>query len=155
MSERIWIYTISKLLTDDQLQLMHQNCTTFVNGWTAHEVKLAASFEVYKNRILIFKVDESAYNASGCSIDKLQRFIKEQEVQMGIELLNRLLVAYEEHGEPVIVHSSKIKDLLNTGTINENTIVFDNTISSSLQLNEWKKPLKSTWLNKYLPAITQ
>ena len=155
MTERVWIYTISKELSNDQLAKLHSNCSDFVNNWTAHEVKLAASFEVYKNRMLVFKVDESAYNASGCSIDKLQRFVKEQELQMGVELLNRLLVAYEEHGQPVVVHSSKIKDLINAGTINENTLVFDNTISSSVQWAEWKKPLKNTWLNKYLPVVNQ
>ncbi len=153
MTERVWIYTINKELSDEQLQQLSLNCESFVSKWTAHEVKLAASFEIYKKRLLIFKVDESAYNASGCSIDKLQRFIKEQESQLGIELLNRLLVAYEEHGQPVVVHSSKIKDLLNSGSINENTLVFDNTITSSLQWTDWKKPLKSTWLNKYIVNV--
>lgn len=150
MAERIWIYVISKELNTDQLNQLSANSTAFVNSWTAHDVKLAASFEIYKHKMLVMKVDESAYNASGCSIDKLQRFIKEQELAFGIELLNRLLVAYESNGDVKITHSSKISELLKAGEINENTLVFDNTISSSTQLPEWKKPLKATWLNKYL-----
>lgn len=152
MSERIWLYTFSKTLNTEQLQQLTENCNSFVSGWTAHEVKLTASFEIYKKQILIIKVDETAYNASGCSIDKLHRFIKDQETQFGIELLNRLMVAYEVNEEPVIVHATKIKDLLSSGAIHENTLVFDNTITSSLQWSKWKKPLKNTWLNKYLSA---
>jgi hypothetical protein len=53
-----------------------------------------------------------------------------------------------------VVNASDIKDLLKTGAINENTLVFDNTITSSAQINEWKKPLKNTWLSKYLPSYS-
>lgn len=154
MTERIWIYVISKELNADQLQQLHTNAIDFVSEWTAHENKLTSSCEIYKNRMLIIKVDETGFGASGCSIDKLHRFIKEQENLFNIELLNRLIVVYEENGNPIVTHASKIKDLLAAGTINENTMVYDNTISSSLQMTEWKKALKNTWLNKYLPAIS-
>ncbi len=155
MTERVWIYVISKELSEEQLSMLTLNCKAFVDGWTAHEIKLAASFEIFKKRLLIFKVDESAYNASGCSIDKLQRFVKEQEIHFNMELLNRLLVVYDKNEEPIVVHSSKITELLQSGEINNETLIYDNTINSSLQWAEWKKPLKNTWLSKYLTGITQ
>ncbi|MBN8693609.1 MAG: hypothetical protein J0L69_10455 [Bacteroidetes bacterium] len=153
MTERVWIYVISKELSNEQLQMLSENCKNFVAGWTAHEIKLAASFEIFKKRLLIFKVDESAYNASGCSIDKLQRFVKEQEIHFNIELLNRLLVVYDKNEEPIVIHSSKITELLQSGEITGDTLIYDNTISSSLQWAEWKKPLKNTWLAKYVVNV--
>jgi chemotaxis regulatin CheY-phosphate phosphatase CheZ len=154
MTERVWTYIISKELNDDQLKELTERTDKFVNSWTAHEQKLKASFELYKNRILIIKVDESAYNASGCSIDKQLQFIKQIEKDLAVELLNRLVVAYEESSEVKVTHSAKIKELLQQGEINENTLVFDTTISSSVQLPEWKKPLKNTWLSKFLPSYS-
>jgi hypothetical protein len=154
MTERIWTYIISKELSDAQLKELHERTDKFVNSWTAHEQKLKASFEIYKDRILIIKVDESAYNASGCSIDKQLQFIKQLEKDLGVELLNRLVVAYEDGNKIKVVHSSKIKELLQKVEINENTLVFDSTISSSVHLPEWKKPLKNTWLSKYLPSYS-
>lgn len=149
--ERIWIYTISKLLPEDQLTALKNRCRDFVSSWTAHEVSLDASFELYKNRLLIFKVNETNYNASGCSIDKQVRLVKELEQQFSVELLNRLLVAYEKQDEVVVVKTAEIAGLLNDGTMNENTLVFDNTISSSSDLaTNWKKPLKDTYLSRYL-----
>lgn len=149
--ERIWIYTISHALPGEQLAQLKQRCQDFVGSWTAHEVSLDASFEVYKNRLLIFKVNEANYNASGCSIDKQLRLVKELEQQFSVELLNRLLVAYEQDGGVAVVKTSAIVDLLNQGTITENTLVFDNTITMSTELdNSWKKPLKETYLSKYL-----
>ena len=151
MNERIWIYTLSNKLTNEQLVDFKNRCQTFVTGWTAHDVSLDASFELYQNRLLIFKVNEEKYNASGCSIDKQVRFVKELEVAFSVELLNRLLVAYENNNQVEVVKASQIKELLITNTINTNTIVFDNTITESKQLEtNWKQPLYHTWLQKYL-----
>jgi hypothetical protein len=149
--ERIWIYTISHLLPEEQLSALAQRCQDFVSTWTAHEVSLDASFELYKKRLLIFKVNEASYNASGCSIDKQLRLVKELEQQFSVELLNRLLVAYEKGDEVVVVKASAIAGLLSDGSITENTLVFDNTITTSTDLAaNWKKPLKETYLSKYL-----
>lgn len=153
MNERIWIYTSSNQLTSEQLVDFNNRCQSFVTGWTAHDVSLDASFELYKNRLLIFKVNEDKYNASGCSIDKQVRFVKELEQAFSIELLNRLLVAYENNSEIEVVKASQIKQLLDSKLINENTLVFDNTISQSTELaTNWKQPLQKTWLSKYLTA---
>ncbi|HRF99990.1 MAG: hypothetical protein U0W65_15750 [Bacteroidia bacterium] len=151
MNERIWIYTLSKELTNEQLVDFKNRCQCFVNDWTAHDVSLDASFDLYQNRLLIFKVNEDKYNASGCSIDKQLRFVKELEQAFSIELLNRLLVAYENNHQVEVVKASQIKELLTSNIINANTLVFDNTITESAQLaNKWKQPLQATWLSKYL-----
>lgn len=151
MNERIWVYTLSKELTNEQLVDFKNRCQNFVSGWTAHDVSLDASFELYQNRLLIFKVNEDKYNASGCSIDKQLRFIKELEQTFSVELLNRLLVAYENNHQVEVIKSSQVKELLAANQITENTLVFDNTITQSSELTtKWKQPLQSTWLSKYL-----
>lgn len=154
MAEKIWIYVLSRELNSSEMQQFTSNCETFVGSWTAHDVKLEASFEIHKNRLLIMKVDESAYNASGCSIDKLMRFVQQQEKELGLELLNRFLVALEINDSLMIVHSSKIKELLSNFVISEHTPVYDTTITSSVELGQWKKSLKNTWLSKYLEGIS-
>jgi hypothetical protein len=100
---------------------------------------------------LIFKVNEEKYNASGCSIDKQVRFVKELEQAFSLELLNRLLVAYENNNQVEVVKSAQIKELLSANIISANTLVFDNTITEYKQLEtNWKQPLHHTWLQKYL-----
>lgn len=149
--EKIWIYTLSKRLTSEQEIDLKTRCENFVSTWTAHDVALNASFELYKNRLLIFKVDESNYAASGCSIDKQLRLVKELETTFSVELLNRMLVAYENDNEIEVVKQAQIKELLLSNSISENTLVFDNTITTSVELESaWKKPLKETYLAKYL-----
>ena len=147
---RIWTFIISKSLSHNELSLLSESGNKFVTGWTAHEQKLTASFEIFKSRIIIVKVNEDVTNASGCSIDKLTQFIKKLEVEFNIELLNRLLVAYENNAEIEVVHSSKIKELIQINTISENTMVYNTSISIQSELQNWQQALKNTWLSKYL-----
>ena len=150
---RVWAFIISKKLSFEELNSLIEMGNKFVLSWTAHEQQLTANFEIFKEKIIIVKVNENITNASGCSIDKLTRFVKETEKQFNIELLNRLLVAYQNEGEIEIVHSSKIKDLLNQQTISENTIVYNTSINNQNELNNWEQKLKETWLSKYIATI--
>ncbi|MEO6302909.1 MAG: hypothetical protein ABIP51_07035 [Bacteroidia bacterium] len=147
---RVWTYIISKKLSNDELNSLLETGNAFVKGWTAHEQQLTASFEIFKERIIVVKVNEDVTGASGCSIDKLTRFIKETEKQFIIELLNRLLVAYKNGDAIEITHSSKIKELLAQHIISENTVVYNTSVLTQNELNNWEQPLKDTWLNKYL-----
>ena len=145
------VHLYSQGFSDEQLVDFKNHCQKFINGWTAHDVSLDANFELYQNRLLLFKVNEEKYNASGCSIDRQLRFVKELELVFSVELLNRLLVAYENNNQVEVVKSSQIKELLADNIISGNTLVFDNTITESRQLEtNWKQPLHHTWLQKYL-----
>jgi hypothetical protein len=148
--KKVWTYVISKQLGVTELdQLLHAG-KTFVSHWTAHEHKLSANFEIHKKRIIVVTVNEDVNDASGCSIDKLTRFIKITETMFGVELLNRLLVAYQEGEEINVVHASRVKELLEQKVLSADTIVYNTTISTGEELENWEQPLKSTWLNKYM-----
>ena len=146
---RVWTFIISKTLSKEELNSLNDLGNKFVLGWTAHEQQLTASFEIIGDKIIIVKVNENVTEASGCSIDKLTRFIKETEKQFSIELLNRLLVAYKTNTGIEIVHSSKIKELLAENKISENTIVYNTSVSDQKEFNNWEQELKNTWLSKY------
>lgn len=147
--DRVWTFIISKTLSKEELNSLNELGNKFVLGWTAHEQQLTASFEIIGDKIIIVKVNENVTEASGCSIDKLTRFIKETEKQFSIELLNRLLVAYKTNTGIEIVHSSKIKELLAENKISENTIVYNTSVSDQKEFNNWEQELKNTWLSKY------
>jgi len=76
--------------------------------------------------------------------------VKQLESDFNLQLLNRLLVPFKKGVGVEVVHSSKIKDLLNSKSIDENTIVFNTASSNSEEFTDWEQPLKNTWLKKYL-----
>jgi hypothetical protein len=147
---KVWAYSISRQLQATELNQLQELGNAFVTGWTAHENKLAASFNILHNRIILVKVNEKVASASGCSIDKLTSFVKDTELHFGIELLNRFLVAYKNGHNVEITHATKIKELLSQHIISENTIILNTSIANDLELATWEQPLKDTWLAKYL-----
>lgn len=147
---RVWTYIISKTLNAEELNQLSADGKSFVESWKAHENQLSASFEILQGKIIVVKVNEDVNNASGCSIDKLLRFVKDSEQKFNMELLNRLLVAYKNQNQIEIVHSSKIKDVLAKGSITEDTIILNTSVANEQEFNNWEQPLKDTWLNKYL-----
>ncbi|MDI1353902.1 MAG: hypothetical protein PSX36_03240 [bacterium] len=151
--KKVWTYIISKELQEPELRVLRDLGTAFVSGWTAHENRLEASFDIFEKRIIVIRVNEEVASASGCSIDKLQHFMKETEKKFGLELLNRLLVAYRGEGQVQVVHSSKIPQLLLENKISENTMVFDTAVYTGEELESWEQPLKSTWLKKHLVKV--
>ena len=147
---RVWAYIISEPLSDVELKQVVEAGKTFVEHWTAHENKLSASFDIFEKRIILVKVNEDVSGASGCSIDKLTRFIKASEIKFGVQLLNRLLVAYRRNDALEVIHSAKIKEMLSKGDISAETPVYNTSVANERELSQWIKPLKETWLNRYL-----
>lgn len=147
---KVWTYLSSKELTDAEVVDLTRAGLAFVSQWTAHENKLKADFQIFKNRILVFTVDEDVHNASGCSIDKLLRFVKTAELEFGIQLLNRLLVAVDKGTKIDAIPSSKISDLLQSGELTQNSLVYNTAASNSNELANWQQELKDTWLRKYV-----
>src|SRR5688572_7588731 len=151
---RAWTFVISKPLNTEQLASLKSAGKEFVAGWTAHDVQLTGSFDVYKDRIVVVTVNEDAQAASGCSIDKLTRFIKETEQQLQIQLMNRLLVAYNDSEGNIHVNSaSEIKEKLSKGEITSETTVYNTSVANQEELKNWIQPLKATWLNKFLTKV--
>jgi hypothetical protein len=147
---RVWAFIISKKLSNSQLDTLAEQGNNFVKSWTAHDQQLTANFRIFNDRIILVNVNESVTNASGCSIDKLTRFIKETELSLGVELLNRLLVAYQSGEHTEVVHASQIKELLSKGILSANTLVYNTAVANENELKNWEQPLQNTWLKKYL-----
>lgn len=152
-TNRVWVYLSNKPFSEQIENDLKNDVQTFLLGWNAHGKALTAGFEILYHHFIIIKANEEQYSASGCSIDKQFQFIKEVEKKYNLNLLDRLVVAYKKGNEVFVTHSSKIPQLLSDGVINENTTVFNTTLSNE---NEFKTsfeiPLKESWLSKFLVA---
>jgi len=143
---RVWIYQSDKELTDEQASGLHDLLNKFAAEWTAHNHQLKAKAEVRYNRFLILIVDESQAGASGCSIDKSVNFLKKLEQEFNINLFDRFNFAYREGNEVLSAPRHQFEELLKSGKINNNTIVFNNLVQDLGQLEtKWEVPFKDSW----------
>lgn len=146
---RIWIFPISNSISIDQARALESDAKLFVQEWTSHNHALLASAAVMENQFLIISVDESAYGASGCSIDKLMRFIQNMEGEHSISLLfkHKIFIHKGDMLKPMTIQ--EIKKEIETGDLEYNHYYYDTMIDTKSKLkSEWMKSLDKGWLAK-------
>jgi len=148
-NSRVWVYQSNKELNDNEVAEAKVLLDNFATGWTAHNNQLKAKAEIRYNRFIILIVDESQAGASGCSIDKSVHFMQALEAKFGINLFDRFNLAYREGEKVLSAPRSDFENLLKQGSINSQSIVFNNLVQNLAELNtKWEVPFKDSWHNQ-------
>jgi hypothetical protein len=143
---RAWIYQATRELTENEAAEIRQLADAFADQWTAHGKAMRAAIEIFYNRFIIVFADESQAMASGCSIDSSVRFIKDLENKYNIPLLDHMHIAYKQDGKVLSAHLSGFKTMLQQGILDENTIVFNNLVTTKADIEKnWEVPVKDSW----------
>lgn len=145
-STRVWIYQSNRELLPSEVEVLRNKTEQFVKEWTAHKNQLKASFEVLYNRFLILAVDEKEMEASGCSIDGSVRFVKEMEKFLNVNFFDRMNFAYKKDDKVLSSDRLEFERLVSMGEITDDTIVFNNMVStiSDMQQN-WEVTFATSW----------
>lgn len=147
---RVWVYQGDRFLTTNEVESINSDLEGFVSSWTAHGSALAGKGLVVDNLFIVIEVDESQAGVTGCSIDKSVHFLQSLGQKYNIDFFNRMKVSFRQNdGKVALVNRSQFEDLIKTGEVNSETIVFNNLIQNSedLQTN-WQIPFKESWHNK-------
>ena len=148
---RVWVYQNNKAFVDAEVKAIEKAGTDFISHWAAHGASLKASFDVLYNLFIVIAVDEKQAMASGCSIDKSVRFVKELDQQFDLNLFDRLQVAYRIENEIKSCHLSEFEKLAAQNIVDGSTIVFNNMVSNKTDFDkQWEIPLKKSWQSRVL-----
>ncbi|MFM2048980.1 MAG: hypothetical protein RI955_1528 [Bacteroidota bacterium] len=146
---RVWIYQADRNLNEYEVLQCKQTLQSFSQQWTSHQMPLKAATEVLYNRFVVFYVDESANEVSGCGIDKSVNLVKQIEQQLGVDFFNRTQITYQTNDEVKAFALADAKKLFTENVINANTIIFNNLVNTKHELDtEWKQQLAESWLWK-------
>lgn len=148
---RVWIYQADRQLNDGEIAIINERLKNFCVSWTAHNMALKADFDILHGRFIVLAVDETQTDASGCSIDKSVRELKELSAQLNVDLFNRMNLSYLSDGMVKTINMNEIPEAFKNREINEDTIFF-NTLANTLEtLNStFRLPLKSHWANRLI-----
>ncbi|MFT6747744.1 MAG: hypothetical protein ACJAZ2_002101 [Glaciecola sp.] len=150
-SSRVWVYQSNVKFTDDQLAVINSKLTDFLSSWDSHGAALQAAAQVLYDQFIVLFVDEGSQMATGCSIDKSVALIKSIESETGVDLMNRMNIAYQKADEIVVQKMMDFKSSIKSGDVNENTTVFNNLVQTKGEfLSSWQGPAKDSWHNQLL-----
>jgi hypothetical protein len=144
--ERIWIYQANRKLNAEEAETLLREMDKFTEHWTAHGKQLAAQALLRYNQFLIIRFNEGLVKATGCSIDKSTDTLKQVQKELGLDFFDRMLIAYRDAEGIKTVSRTEFEKLIESGKVNENTIVFNNMVASSQELEtNWEIPFKDSW----------
>ncbi|MEX8546707.1 MAG: ABC transporter ATPase [Mucilaginibacter sp.] len=145
-ASKVWVYQADRELSEQETAQLQPQLNQFASSWTAHNQQLKAAAQVVYNRFIVLVVDESHAGASGCSIDKSVRFLQDVEQEFAINLFDRFNTAYLEADKIQSATREELEELLRTGKINGETIVFNNLVNNLQDFEtKWQVPLKNSW----------
>ncbi|MGN6645932.1 MAG: hypothetical protein ACTHJT_05320 [Cytophaga sp.] len=147
---RVWIYASQTPFNPKQTAFISETLKPFTDDWQAHGTPLKASFTISHNQFIIIGVDESHHSPSGCSIDKSVQIIKNIESELGIDLMNRMVVYILKDKMVQTAMPEDLGILIAGHILTPDSQVFDNTITSCKNFrNSWIKTAKETWIQRY------
>lgn len=148
---RVWIYQAERELTPKEVAFVKERTIDFINQWTRHGADLKGSFTIKYNQFLIVGVDERFNNVSGCSIDASVQFVQKLQDHLGVDFMDKMKVTFKDGNKINIVQLSDFQECVKQEKITENTIVFNNLVTTKTDLiTNWEVPAKQSWHKRFL-----
>jgi hypothetical protein len=95
---RIWVFIPDRELTDSEKNQLVFEGMAFISQWNSHGKPLNAQCETLGSA-WILAADEREVQASGCSMDKINLFVKAQGAELRIDFFNRMKVLEYHEGQ--------------------------------------------------------
>jgi hypothetical protein len=150
---RIWVYQASRPLSPEEKVTMLQKVRGFLEQWAAHGNPLQCSAEVLYDQFLILAVEERLQGATGCAVDASVQFIRGLAQAFQLDLLQRTHIAFRRGEANFVIPLGQLKEKIQQGTISEDMLTFDNTITKKGELNDtWLVRAGDSWLRRYFLA---
>lgn len=151
MQQYTWIYSLSETLSSAQNEHLSAQFEAFAKNWKSHGTPVEGTISLHYQRFIIVQADMQTERPSGCSIDSMRKTVENVLKEAGLFYTDAAQIYYRNAANEIAsVHFKDIPALISKGELNENTIVFDNTLSASDDLSKWEVPLAQTWLKRFL-----
>lgn len=151
---RLWVYAANRKLTSSEQEVITAKGVDFVTGWTAHQQQLKAAFTILHDTFLIIAVDENHNEVSGCGIDKSVHFMQDIDREYNLSLFNRLQIELLINDEVMLTNKQKLAVMLQDGTVNEQTIMFNKTVTDKDSFDKhFQLTLGQSWVYPSLKAL--
>ncbi|MEM9935574.1 MAG: hypothetical protein AAF824_18255, partial [Bacteroidota bacterium] len=140
-------------LTRETETKLSQTFESFLAQWKSHGTPVHGNIQLRYSRFVIVQADPNDHRPSGCSIDNLKRSVGGILEHFSLDTVDNAYVWYKDQaGEVSSTHFREIGNLVASGELTPDTLIFDHTLSNSDDLTKWEVALKDSWLKRYLKS---
>lgn len=152
-TSKVWIYQAARKLSMQQALYADGLLQNFVETWKTHGAPVKGFATILFGQFVIVMADETMSGVSGCSTDSSVKIIKQIELETGINMFDRQLLAFIINDTVQLLPLSQFKYAIEHEKLAPSTIYFNNTVSTKeALLNNWMIPVSASWLG---PKIKQ
>lgn len=152
---RVWIYQSPRLFFLSEALQIEELLEAFVRDWKSHGTPVKGYANLLYGQFIVLMADETATGVSGCSTDSSVRLIKEIEQRFGVNLFDRLMLAFRIKEKVQMIPLSQLPYALENGFVDGDTLYFNNTVQTKAELEKkWLIPLKDSWLASRFPGLS-
>lgn len=152
-SSRVWIYQSARALTNHELDTLVNSLDGFIRKWNTHGTNLTAGYRILHDRFVVLCVNEEDQYASGCSIDSSVKLLKDLGAEFKVDFFDRTTVIYKDKdGAFAAMSMAEFSDALAAGVLSEDTIVFNNLVSTKANLEtNHETTVSKSWHAQLMP----
>lgn len=146
-NDNVWVYTSKDPLSAPQRERILEIGKIFLDSWESHGASVKGDVAIVYDRFVVVVSDDCGGNMCGRAKDAQVNLIKSIEAELGISLLDRMLIPYRDSSSQIqILPLVDFKKMISSNEIDETTIVFNNTISKYGELSSnWEVPITKSW----------
>jgi hypothetical protein len=149
---KVWVYQSSKHFDKDEMDYLKVQLDDFVSEWVSHGKLLKATTEVFYDLFVVFFVNEQGDTMCGRAQDASVNLMKRLEGELEVSFLDRMVQSYKKGEAIEVVRMGDYETLIHNKEIDENTIVFNNMVTTKVDFeNFWEVPVKNSWHKQLLP----
>ncbi len=144
-----WIFSLMQGVRPEYRKPFTNALASALDAWQTHGKTVAYEVELRENQFVFV---QALSPASGCAIDWMKQAIENVAERFETEIADAAEVFYETEAGVQHVHFAEIEDAIQRGDIGANTTILDHTVVNHNDFDQWRKPLKDSWLARFLPV---
>ena len=144
---KAWVYTSNQEFTETQVADFEKYAQVFLSQWDSHGKLVKGAFQIINNRFIAIFADTEGDTMCGRAQDGSVKFIQELEQILGLQLMDRMLVAINQNGKIETLPFIELRRKLNSEEIPSSTLFYNGLITSKAEfLSDWERPIEGSWL---------
>ena len=149
---KAWVYQSDRHFDEDELAFLQVELDDFTSEWESHGKMLTATTEVFYNLFVVFFVNEEGDTMCGRAQDASVNFMKKLEEKLELSFLDRMVQSYKKGENVEVVRMADYEALIKNKQIDENTIVYNNMVTTKVDFDNHREvPLKNSWHKQLIP----
>ena len=128
---KVWMYVSSQSIDTLTQKKISDQFLNFAETWKSHGEKVSGKLTFINDYVIVVGADLLVDSMCGRAVDSQVRFIKDLEQETGFTFMNRQNVCLNNKDHLYVVAFSDLKQLVECGDVDENTLIYNSMIQSN------------------------